>query len=103
MELVTALKEGITVPNARVEVEVEEGDEGGTSILERPKKAICARAPRPTSSSTTTGSILSCLSHTTMRAMASLGDPPPFESLKEFFEYLETKYGGIRHDRMLHI
>ena len=38
-----------------------------------------------------------------MEALASLGDPPPFEPLKEFFEYLETKYGGIRRDRMRHI
>ena len=35
-----------------------------------------------------------------MEAVASLGDPPPFEPLKEFFEYLETEYGGIRRDRM---
>ena len=38
-----------------------------------------------------------------MEAVASLGDPPPFEHLKEFFEYLETEYGSIRRDRMCHI
>ena len=27
--------------------------------------------------------------------MASLGDPPPFEPLKEFFDYLEVEYGGV--------
>ena len=43
------------------------------------------------------------LSYATMEAVASLGDPPPFEPLKEFFEYLETEYGGIRRDRMRHI
>ena len=103
MELVTALKEGAAIPNVQVEDEVEEGDEGGTSNLERPRKAIRARAPRPTSSSTTMGSFLSRLSYATMEAVASLGDPPPFEPLKEFFEYLETEYGGIRRDRMRHI
>ena len=35
--------------------------------------------------------------------MASLGDPPSFEPLKEFFDYLEVEYGGIRRDRMRHI
>ena len=103
MELVTALKEGAAISDARVEVEVEEGDEGGMSILERPRKAIRAQAPRPTSSSTTTGSFLSRLSHATMEAVASLSDLPPFEPLKEFFEYLEIEYGGIRRDRMRHI
>ena len=42
MELVTTLKEGAAIPDAPVEVEVKEGDEGGNSILERPKKAIRA-------------------------------------------------------------
>ena len=35
--------------------------------------------------------------------MASLGEPPPFEPLKEFFDYLEVEYGGIKWDRMRHI
>ena len=42
MELVIALKEGAAIPDAGVEVEVKEGDERGTSILERPRKAIRA-------------------------------------------------------------
>ena len=97
VELVTALKEGATIPEARGNV--EEGDEAGTSILERPRRETRAR---PTGSSTT-GSFLSRLSHATMEAVATLGDPPPFEPLREFFDYLEVEYGGIRRDRMRHI
>ena len=92
VELVTALKEGAAIPEARGNV--EEGDEAGTSILERPRRETRAR---PTDSSTT-GSFLSRLSHATMEAVATLGDPPPFEPLREFFDYLEVEYGGIRRD-----
>ena len=35
--------------------------------------------------------------------MASLGQPPAFEPLREFFAYLEDAYGGIGRDRMSHI
>ena len=38
-----------------------------------------------------------------MEVVPSLGDPPPFEPPKEFFDYLEVEYGGIRRDCMRHI
>ena len=102
MELITALKEGAAISDARGEVvtEVDPDDDEEASIVWVLRRG---RVARPTGSSTTTGSFLSRLSQTTREAAASLGDPPPFEPLKEFFDYLEVDYGGIRRDRMRHI
>ena len=102
MELIIALKEKAAIPDARREVvtEVDPDDDEEAStvwVLRR------GRAARPAGSSTTTGLFLSRLSQATREAVASLGDPPPFEPLKEFFDYLEVEYGGIRRDRMRHI
>ena len=60
------------------------------------------KARKLVGSPTTTGSFLSQLSQATREAVASLGDPPPFEPLKEFFDYLEVEYGGIRRDHIRH-
>ena len=102
VDLITALKEGAAIPNARGEVAAESNsdDDQGASTVRVSRKG---KAPKPTGSSTTTGSFLSRLSQATMEVVASLGGPPPFESLKEFFDYLEVEYGGIRRDHMRHI
>ena len=102
MELITVLKEGATIPDARGEVvtEVDPDDDEESSIVRVSRRE---RAARPAGSSTTTGSFLLRLSQATREAVALLGDPPPFEPLKEFFDYLEVEYGGIRGDRMHHI
>ena len=47
--------------------------------------------------------ILSQLSQATREIVTSLGDPPPFEPLKKFFDYLEVEYNGIKWDCMRHI
>ena len=90
------------IPDARGEVAAESNsdDDQGASTVRVSRKG---KASKPTGSSTTTGSFLSRLSQATMEAVASLGGPPPFEPLKEFFDYLEVEYGGIRRDRMRHI
>ena len=102
MELITALKEGAAIPDARGEVvtEIDPDDDEEASTVRVSRRE---RATRPAGSSTTTWSFLSRLSQATKEAVASLGDPPPFEPLKEFFDYLEVEYGGIRRDRMRHI
>ena len=101
-ELITALKEGAAIPDARGEVAIESNsdDDEEASIVWVSRRE---KAPKPASSSMTTRSFLSRLSQATREAVASLGDPPPFEPLKEFFDYLEVEYGCIRWDRMRHI
>ena len=102
VELITALKERAAISDAREEVvtEVDPDDDEEASTVRVLRRG---RAARPAGSSTTTGSSLSRLSQATREAVASLGDPPPFESLKEFFDYLKVEYGGIRWDRIRHI
>ena len=101
VELITALKEGAAIPDAQGEVSTESNsnDEEASTVWVSRK----GRAPRPAGSSTTTGSFLSRLSQATREAVASLGDLPPFEPLKKFFDYLEVEYGGIRRDRLRHL
>ena len=102
VELITAFKEGAAIPDARGKVVVElnsSNDEEASTIGVSGR----GRAPRPAGSSTTVGSFFSRLSQATREDVASLGEPPPFEPLKEFFDYLEVEYGGIRRDRMRHI
>ena len=90
------------IPDARGEVvtEIDPDDDEEASTVRVSRRE---RAARPTGSSMTTWSFLSRLSQATKEAVASFGDPPPFEPLKEFFDYLEVEYGGIRRDRMHHI
>ena len=97
VELITVLKEGATIPDARGEVvtEVDPDDDEEASTVRVSRRR---RAARSASSSTTTGSFLSRLSQGTREAVASLGDPPPFEPLKEFFDFLKWSMvvsGGI--------
>ena len=101
VELITTLKEGAAISDARGEVvtEVDPDDDEEASTVRVSRRG---RAARPAGSSMTTGSFLSQLSQATREAVASLGDPPPFEPLKEFFDYLEVEHGGIRRDRMRH-
>ena len=102
VELIIALKEGAAIPDAQGEVvtEVHPDDDEEASIVRASRRE---RSARPAGSSTTTGSFLSRLSQATREVVASLGDPPPFEPLKEFFDYLKVEYGGIKWDRMRHI
>ena len=77
MELITAFKEGVAIPDAQGEVVAEsnsnDDEEASTIWVSRREKA-----PKAVGSSTTTGSFLLRLSHATREAVASLGDPPPF-------------------------
>ena len=102
VELLSALKEGAAILDARGEVDgqsnSDDDEEASTVWVSRKGKTL-----KPASSSTNTGSFLSRLSQATKEAMASLGDPPPFEPFKEFLDYLEVEYGGIRQDCMCHI
>ena len=61
VELITALKEGAAIPDARGEVAAESNsdDDQGASTVRVSRKG---KAPKPTGSSTTTGSFLSRLS-----------------------------------------
>ena len=107
VELVTALKEGAAVPSLREEIQMAlRPDPRGDDEVET--SAPRARRGRATSESGigsvgTNGSFISRLSQANLEAVASLGQPPAFEPLKEFFGYLEETYGGIRRDRMSHI
>ena len=106
MELVTALKEGAAVPSLREEIEmVLCPDPGDDDEVET--SAPRARRGRATSQSRIgsvgmNGSFIARLSRANLEDVASLGQPPAFEPLKEFFAYLEA-YGGIRRDCMSHI
>ena len=99
LELITTLKEGAAILDARGEVATESNsndeEEASTVWVSRRENA-----PKPAGSSTTTGSFFSRLFQATKEAMASLDDPPPFKPLKEFFDYLKVEYAGIRRDRM---
>ena len=97
VELITALKEGAAISDARgevvTEVDPDDDEEASTGRVSRK-----GRAARPASSSTTTGSFLSRLSQATKEVVASLGDPPPFEPLRSsliIWKWSMVVLGGI--------